>query len=478
MSVGQILAILWARKLTLIVMFLTVVGVAGLITFLLPKSYTATAALVVDLKITDPLTGLSTPSFQTMSAYMATQVDVIASRRVSLKVVDALKLAESPQAKLQFEQATNGKGNVREWLADLVATRLIIKPSRESSILELSYDGAEPEFAAVIANAFADAYIQTNAEIRSEPGRQNSAFFESENKLMRENLERVQAKLSAFQRENGVVVTDERLDVENSRLAELSTQLVLAQSQTYERQSRERQAQTSDTESIPEIVNNAFIQGLKTELARQETKLSELSERLGTNHPQYQTTEGEIRSVRNKIAAEIKKVTSSIGNSKLASQKQEGEIKIAFEKQKTKLIELKQIRDESALLSREADSAQRVYENMMLRFNQTRLEGRSQVANVILLTSATPPVKPSSPKVLRNMILAVLIGAVLGLAFAFLRELLDRRIRTVADLTENLRCNVLGSVASAAGKSKRKLGFPKFWKRASIDFASWRREPA
>jgi polysaccharide biosynthesis transport protein len=478
MSIGQILAILWARKFTLIVMFLTVVGVAALITYLLPKSYTSTAALVVDLKITDPLTGLSTPSFQTMSAYMATQVDVISSRRVSLKVVDALKLASNPQARLQFEEATKGKGNLREWLADLVATRLDIKPSRDSSILELSYQGTEPEFSAVLANAFADAYIQTNAEIRSEPGRQNSAFFESENKLMRENLERAQAKLSAFQREHGVVVTDERLDVENSRLAELSTQLVLAQSQTYERQSRERQAKASDTESIPEIVNNAFVQGLKSELARQEGKLSELSERFGQNHPQYTSTEAEIGSLRKKIVSEIEKVTSSIGNSKLASQKQEEELKTAFEKQKSKLMELKKIRDDSALLSREVDSAQRVYENMMLRFNQTRLEGRSQFANVILLTPATPPVSPSSPKVLRNMLLATLIGAVLGLAFAFLHELLDRRIRTAGDLTDNLKCNVLGSTTRVGRRATGRKPFPKFWRRANIDFASWRREPA
>jgi polysaccharide biosynthesis transport protein len=269
------------------------------------------------------------------------------------------------------------------------------------------------------------------------------------------------------------------LDVENARLAELSTQLVLAQSQTYERQSRERQAMTSDTESIPEIVNNAFIQGLKTELSRQETKLSELSERLGNNHPQYLTTVGEIHSLRSKIVAEIRKVTSSIGNSKLASQKQEEEVKAALEKQKAKLLELKKIRDEASLLNREVESAQRVYENMMLRFNQTRLDGRSQVANVILLTPATAPSTPSSPKVLRNMLLAVLIGGVLGLAFAFLRELLDRRVRTVADLADTLKCNVLGSLGSARGKrTKRKFGISKLWKRAPVQFASWRREPA
>jgi polysaccharide biosynthesis transport protein len=477
MSVGQIIAILWARKFTLIISLLTVVGVAALITYLMPKTYTATTSLILDVKITDPLTGLSTPSMLTMPAYMATQVDVIASRRVSLKVVDALKLAESPQAREQFEQATKGKGNIREWLADLVAERLDIKPSRDSSILELNYHGTEPQFAAILANAFADAYIQSNAEIRSDPGRQNSAFFESENKLLRENLERAQAKLSAFQREHGVIATDDRLDVENARLAELSTQLVLAQGQTYERQSRERQAGASDAESVPEIVNNPFVQGIKSELVRQETKLSELSERFGENHPQYQSTKAEIQSLRNKIITEIKKVTSSIGNSMRAAQKQEEELRLAVERQKKKMLDLRKTRDESAVLSREVDNAQRVYENMMLRFNQTRLEGRSNIANVLVLTPATAPTTPSSPKVARNILLAILIGTVLGLAFAFLRELLDRRIRTTSDLTDNLQINVLGAVTGAYFKSRRSFKFSNFWQRAKIDFPAWRREP-
>ena len=108
MNAGQVLAILWARKFTFLTMFATVVGVATIITYLLPKTYIATASLVVDLKVTDPLTGLAVPSFQTMSTYMATQVDVISSRRVSRKVVDALKLVENSLAKQQFECGFGG----------------------------------------------------------------------------------------------------------------------------------------------------------------------------------------------------------------------------------------------------------------------------------------------------------------------------------------------------------------------------------
>ena len=280
MNIGQFFAVLWARKITLLLSFLLVLIATSTFSFLSEKVYKATALLIMDAKVTDPLTGAMVPNLLTMPVYFATQVDIISSRRVASKVVDALKFVDNPQARAQFQAATKGQGNIRDWLADLLVAKLDVKPSKESSVLELGYSGSDPQFAAVMANAFADAYIQINAELKSEPAKQNSNFFEGENKLLRDRLESAQQKLSAFQRENGLVATDDRLDVEQARLGELSTQLVLAQGQTYDSQSRETQASASAAESTPEIVNNPFIQGLKSELVRRETDIIQLSERL------------------------------------------------------------------------------------------------------------------------------------------------------------------------------------------------------
>ena len=480
MNIGHFFAVLWARKLTLLLSFLSVLLAAGAFSWMSEKSYKATALLVLDAKVTDPLTGALVPNLLTMPVYFATQVDIIKSRRVAMKVVDSLKIADNEQARSQFQEATEGKGNIHDWLADLLVAKLDVKPSKDSSVLELSYSASEPQFAVVMANAFADAYLQVNAELKSEPAKQNSTFFEGENKLLRDKLEKAQQKLSAFQRDNGVVVTDDRLDVEHARLAELSTQLVLAQGQTYDTQSRETQASTSAAESTPEIVNNPFIQGLKSELVRRETDLIQLSERFGLNHPKYQAAQADVGSLRTKIDIEMKKVTASLGNSRRVAQKREAELRAALELQKTKILQLKKVRDESALLSREVENAQRVYENMMMRFNQTRLEGRSNMAAAALLQPATPPLTPSSPRVLRNMLIATLFGTMFGVGLAFLREFLDRRIRTVSDLVDDLQIPVLGTLARSHVASGKGIlsRLKRFWSAGRPNFRNWRYEPA
>ena len=479
MNIGQFLVVLWARKITLLLSFSLVLIATSTFSFLSEKVYKATALLIMDAKVTDPLTGAMVPNLLTMPVYFATQVDIISSRRVASKVVDALKFVDNPQARAQFQAATKGHGNIRDWLADLLVAKLDVKPSKDSSVLQLGYSGSDPQFAAVMANAFADAYIQINAELKSEPAKQNSDFFEGENKLLRDRLESAQQKLSAFQRENGLVATDDRLDVEQARLGELSTQLVLAQGQTYDSQSRETQASASAAESTPEIVNNPFIQGLKSELVRRETDIIQLSERLGENHPKYQAAKSDADSLRAKINIEMTKVTASIGNSRRAAEKRAAEVRTALDEQKTKILQLKKVRDQSALLSREVENAQRVYENMMMRFNQTRLEGRSNMAGAALLQPATPPLTPSSPRILRNLLIATLFGTMFGVALAFLREFLDRRVRSASDLAESLQIPVLGTLARSDVASRKGIFFRlrRIWSGGIPSFRGWRHEP-
>jgi hypothetical protein len=79
-----------------------------------------------------------------------------------------------------------------------------------------------------MANAFVQAYMDTALALRVNPARQYSGFFDQQVKDARDALEKAQAKVSAFQKAKGIIATDERLDVENARLNELSSQLVAA----------------------------------------------------------------------------------------------------------------------------------------------------------------------------------------------------------------------------------------------------------
>ena len=100
--------------------------------------------------------------------------------------------------------------------------------------------------AAALANAFVQAYTDTTLELRVDPARQYSGFFDSRAKAYRDNFEKAQDRLAQFQKEKGLLVTDERLDIETARLAELSSQLVGLQALGF---APERLARLADRES-------------------------------------------------------------------------------------------------------------------------------------------------------------------------------------------------------------------------------------
>ncbi len=231
MNFSQLLSILVARKWIFIWVFFVTIFVTTVISFLLPKTYTATASLVINSKGADPVTGFMLPA-SLMPGFMATQVGIIQSRNVALKVVDKLGVTKNPMAKTQFEKATKGEGDIRDWYADLFLQNLEVVPLRESNLVEISYQGADPKFAAALANAFSEAYISTNLQLKTEPARQAAVWFDQQIKGLRLNVEQTQAKLSAYQKEHGIAFAGERLDTESTRLSELSSQLVMAQAQS------------------------------------------------------------------------------------------------------------------------------------------------------------------------------------------------------------------------------------------------------
>ncbi|MDP3609271.1 MAG: chain length determinant protein EpsF [Methylophilus sp.] len=447
MRLSQILAILAARRwIALWVFFLTVL-VTTLLSFLLPKTYTSSVTVVINAKGADPVTGQMLPA-ALMPGYMATQFDIIASRNVALKVVDKLQIAQNPTAKAKFEEATNGEGDIRDYYADQFLQGLEVKPSRESSVIEISYRGPDPQFSAALANAFAEAYIQTSLELKTNPAKQASVFFDTQIKALRTEVEKAQAKLSDYQNAHGITSSEGRLDVEMARLAELSSQLVVAQAQTYDSNSRRNQLKRGGATDSPEILSNSLIQGLKSQLVQAEAKLSEVSQRLGVNHPQYQSAKQDVDNLRHSIQVEIGKTSSSVGQTAQVSQMREGEIKAALEAQKQRVLKLKNEQDAVAVLLREVDSAQRIYDSALLRFGQTNLESQSGQTEISVLNPATPPLKHSSPKILINIVLSLFLGGLLAVGCAIATEMLDRRVRSADDLSQLLAVPVLAALVT------------------------------
>ncbi len=450
MNFTQLLLILKARYRIVLFALLVTVSTTLIVSLLLPKSYTATTTLVVDFKGADPVSGLMQPA-QLMPGYIATQTEIIQSHNVALKVVDALKLTQSPVVREQFTEATGGEGDIRDWLADRMLRTLEVQPSRESTLIQVNYKGADPQFAATVANAFAQAYIQTNLELRVEPARLTTTWFDEQIKQLRDNLEQAQAKLSAYQKEQGVVASDERIDVETARLAELSSQFVVAQAQTYDSVSRRNQSH----EALADVMNNPMVQGLKADLARSETKLSEMESKYGKNHPQYQRLQTEVDTLRGKLDTEIKTATQTVSTTARLSQQRERDLHGALAAQKARVLSTKQKRNEVSVLLRDVENAQQLFDQATRRNGQTRLESQTTHTDIAVLNRAVPPVKHSSPKILLNLMLSLVLGSVLGLGLGFLMEMIDRRIRSAQDLVEALDIPLLGVLSGGEPKRRR-----------------------
>lgn len=450
MNFTQFLLILKARWLVALLALLVTVGTTLAISLLLPKNYTASVSLLVDAKSKDPVTGALLPT-QLLPGYMATQADIIKSQNVALRVVDGLKLTQVDAIRKSFQTSAKGQGDIRYWMANLLMNKVDVKPSRESSVMQISFEGSDPRFVSVIANAFARAYIQTNLDLRVQPARLTSAWYEDQIKQLREDLEKAQARLSAYQRDKGLVASDERIDVETARLAELSSQLVAAQAQTYDTTSRQQQSGNS----LAEVEQNPLVQNLKAEVARSEAQLSQLAEKVGRNHPQYLRAQAELDSLRGKLDKEMKSAVRVVSTTAKVAQGREGEIRASLAAQKTKVLALKQQRDEAALLIRDVENAQRVYDQALQRFGQTRLESQTTQTDIAVLNPAVPPTEPSSPKVLLNTLLAVFLGTLLGVGLALLAEMIDRRVRSAEDLVSSLEIPVLGELSKRAKKYRR-----------------------
>lgn len=448
MSFHQFISILKARRLVWGGILLLTVATTVVVSLLLPNQYTASSAVVVDVKSPDPIAGIVLQGMMTPS-YMATQVDIIQSDRVAQRVLKMLRLDQSPQMREQWQEDTDGAGSFDAWLAERLQKKLEVKPQRESNVINVAYTAVDPQFAAVVANAFVKAYIDTSLELRVEPAKQFATMFEEQLKQARNSLEAAQSKLSEYQRQKGIVATDERMDVENARLLELSSQLVALQSQSADSRSRKQQAGANS----PEVLSNMVVASLKADLSRQEAKLKELSATLGSAHPQVRELQANIAELRSKMEGEINRVTGSVTINNTVNQSREAQIRAALDAQRDKILKMKVQRDEASVLLKDVESAQKSYDAVQARLTQSSLESQSNQTNVSLLKVASPPPEPSSPRIILNTILSLFLGALLASGIVMGIELNDRRLRSVEDVSAALGQLVLGVVPKVSFNS-------------------------
>jgi succinoglycan biosynthesis transport protein ExoP len=446
MNLSHFLAVLRARWIAAVVVFALILIAAISYTIFATRTYTATASLLIDAK-PDPVSSLLYGGV-TSPAVINTQIEIIRSDRVAQRVVQNLKLADAAEMRAAWERGGRSGGTIQQWLTDFLQNGLdviVVRPG--SNVITINYRSSDSRFAATVANAFVQAYLETSIELRVDPAKQYTGFFNDQQKSARDALEAAQTKLSAFQKDKGMIGTDDHLDLELNRLNLLTQELVTIQSQRVDTSTRQNQV-GSNANQMSEVLTNGVVSGLKNDLSQAELKLQDLSARYGDKHPQVVEARAAVSEIRAKLARETSNVTGAVGVDARVSRAREGEVQAAVDAQRAKVLQLKETRDQASVLQRDVDNAQKSYDLVYNRASQTNLESQNRQSNATVISQASPPSEPSSPKILATLLMGFVAALGAGLATAILIEQFDKRVRTASDAIDFLGLPVIGIMPS------------------------------
>lgn len=423
MNLSDLLSALRARwKLEVAAAFVVFAAVV-VWTVLSPRAYTGTASLLFDQAAPDP--AVETSRSVAAADILGTEAEVIHSQEVAAKVAHNAGLADNPIVLAQWRAATGGAGSPEDWIGRNLLRGLTVEAGRNATILSISYKAGDAASAAQIANGFAQTYINEHLRMTTDPARAYAHWFEERTHEVRNNLEQAQNRLTNFQRDKGIVST-ENMDAEAERLNALSTQLASAESANADAASRAG----AGSAGSPDVQSNGVVQSLRTQIAQKAAQVSELRTNLGPNHPDMVAATAELASLRARLAGEVGTTSHSLSVASGDTGARVGSLRRLVDQQRGRMLALSTDRSQLEVLQRDVQSARAAFDAVTQRLSSMRLQAELPRTNVRLLDSAMPPAFPSNPNVPLRIVLGVLLGGFVGLTLGAVLEWWRPRVRT------------------------------------------------
>lgn len=435
MELTYLISLLRTRWKIIAAAALIAVLVASLLRAALPITYRSTAALLIDPRGINPVSGTAPQEPVGQETVVSTYANVVLSEGVARNVIDqaalaptraSLKAAWRPRA----PQDRANDVNFQIWAARQLLKRVDVKNAGpKSDVLEINANGPDAEQAAALANAFAAETIRQVTQARVQPAKENAQFFEEQVELSRKDMAAAEDQLTLFQRDHGITSNDDRLDVEVAKLSSLGSQVVANQGLSNDAMSRARAA--SDPNAIsPELIDSRVYQTLQTDVAHLETKVQDLATRIGQNHPDMITATAQLAEARSALSHEKARIANSLQNNNVVSEQRTHASVREANVQRGRVLEQNAWRVEAASMERDVAQKRRLYETAVQRASETRMEAHNQQADVRVLTDAAPMDTRSGPSFSVLLAIALSAGTVVGVLIVLLQERMAPRLRT------------------------------------------------
>src|SRR3989304_6183364 len=482
------------RRHVAITFFAVVVGIVTVHSFVATPVYQATAQILLESDKNPTMTFVEGAAVITKDPIelINTQMEILNSRALADRVVKKMQLDKNPyflEKKKKKKNSLFASGShikkdtatglfptkspppsiqipfvKKEQQLDQDITDIILKSMkviavRKSSILKINYLSENPTVAAGMANGIANEYIEHNLDMRVRPYRDAAEWLSTKILESKSRVEASEKELQQYKENKGIVSFELKENVITQKLRELVSQLVQAENKRQEAEIRYNQIKSviDNPEllaTVPDIMNNLVIQGLRNEELKIKKDISELSQKYGPRHPQMIKAKSELESVQKNLIAEARKMLNAAKTEYEIAKSREASLKMTMEEQKQEVLDLSKKAIEFNVVAGEAESNKQFYELLLKRMQEAPLSSGMTISNIQIVDNATVPKHPIKPRRGRNIFLALTIGLFGGIGMAFFVEFMDDTVKTPEDVNKILGLSFLGFVPSADKEDK------------------------
>ena len=456
------------HKIAIAAILAVCVALGVIVTLLMTPYFTSTARIEISReqdKVTnvEGVTG-SDAAGQNLEFYQ-TQYSLLESRSLAERVVRARNLASKDEFFETFDVGPDDSGilsatptaptaaqrNARLKLAtDLLQEHVSISPIRGSSLVDVNFESPSPNLSAEIANAWIEQFIASNLDRRFNSTADARKFLEEQLAELKQRLEDSERSLSGYadnkeiitlsseQTPDGKTVSQKtlasaNLEALNAELAQATADRIIAESEARQRSGNEN------------ALANSALNSLREERAKAQAEYAKLMVQFEPEYPAAKAIESQISALNRSISGE--EARSRAGTSARYSEALERERKLQEQVNRLKGQFSGERRDsiQYNIFQREVDTNRQLYDGLLQRYKEIGVAGVG-TNNISVVDRAQPAERPSSPKLLLNVALAMLAGLGLAAAYVFVMEQIDQTVKDPADLKSKLGIAPLGSI--------------------------------
>jgi capsular exopolysaccharide synthesis family protein len=446
---------------------------AFVIAMLITPQYVAETTLLLDARKTHVVDiGSVVSGLPIENSALRSEINIIKSRTVIDRVINQESLLTDnellPQSTLldwlnplnwwaTQPSEDDAAVRARSKLYTAISDRLQVSNDGRSYSITIAFRSQDPQKAARLANAFADAYLVDQLEAKFEATERASNWLDTRLAELKDKVQQSDKAVGEFREKSRLIEIDGNT-ISAQQMHDINVQLTKARGETSlaEATLRSVQAMIRANKSI-DGASNVTASPVIQELRQQETALrreeADLSQKYGPLHPKIANIKAQMSDLRSKIAEEGQRVVQGLQNQMDIARAKQTELENQLKELEGRAgVELK---DSVTLrqLQREADANRTLYEDFLSRFKETSAQKDLQVPDSRVIERASVPFKPSLPIKWLFLVAGAALGAVLGVVLAYLVEYFDRGFRSAAQVEESSGIPVVGIIPTLQGVS-------------------------